>query len=233
MLSATLTHVLMIDDDVALTEGLRRLLAMEGFRLEAVHRAEEGLVRALEGKHALVILDIMLPDGDGRQVLRRIRGTSEVPVIMLTARGDDKDRILGLEGGADDYLPKPFNPKELIARMRAVLRRRRLPAQQATVLEVEDVAVQVSSRQVTVGGAAVEVTGAEFDILVLLMQSAGQVFSREQLAKVALGRTLGVFDRSIDNHVSNLRKKLGPAANGVERIRSVRGSGYVFVGKTR
>jgi len=233
VLSATLTHVLMIDDDVALTEGLRRLLAMEGFRLEAVHRAEEGLVRALEGKHALVILDIMLPDGDGRQVLRRIRGASEVPVIMLTARGDDKDRILGLEGGADDYLPKPFNPKELIARMRAVLRRRRLPAQQATVLEVEDVAVQVSSRQVTVGGAAVEVTGAEFDILVLLMQSAGQVFSREQLAKVALGRTLGVFDRSIDNHVSNLRKKLGPAANGVERIRSVRGSGYVFVGETR
>jgi DNA-binding response OmpR family regulator len=223
----------MIDDDVALTDSLRRLLAMDGFRLEAVHHAEEGLTRALEDKHALVILDIMLGDGDGRQLLRRIRSSSEIPVIMLTARGDDKDRISGLEAGADDYLPKPFNPRELIARMRAVLKRRRPAPLPPTTLVIGDVAVRTSTRQVLLRGEPVDVTGTEFDVLVLLMQSAGQILSREQLAKVALGRTLGVFDRSIDNHVSNLRKKLGPLDGDVERIRSVRGSGYVYAGELR
>jgi two-component system response regulator CpxR len=222
----------MIDDDVALTEGLRRLLAMDGFHLEAVHRAEEGVARALEARHALVILDIMLPDGDGRQLLRRIRGTSEVPIIMLTARGDDKDRISGLEAGADDYLPKPFNPRELIARMRAVLKRRRPAPLPSTTLVIGDLALRTHARQVLLAGETVDVTGAEFDILLLLVQSAGQVLSREQLAKVALGRTLGVFDRSIDNHISNLRKKLGPV-DGAERIRSVRGSGYLYAGELR
>lgn len=221
----------MIDDDVALTESLRRLLALEGFRLDAVHRADEGLRSALENRHAIVVLDIMLPDGDGRQLLRQIRNASEIPVIMLTARGDDKDRISGLEAGADDYLPKPFNPRELIARMRAVLKRRRPPPLPATSLRVEDLTVKSNTRQVMLGEELVEVTGAEFDILLLLVQSAGQIISREQLAKVALGRTLGAFDRSIDNHVSNLRKKLGPFADGTERIRSVRGSGYTYAGE--
>ena len=169
----SLAHVLMIDDDVALTESLRRLLAMEGFRLDAVHRAEEGLARAMEGRHALVILDIMLPDGDGRQMLRRIRSGSEIPIIMLTARGDDNDRISGLEGGADDYLPKPFNPRELIARMRAVLKRRRPVSLPSTALVLGDLTVKTNPRQVLVGGEAVELTGAEFDVLVLLVQSAG------------------------------------------------------------
>ena len=223
----------MIDDDLALTDSLQRLLAMDGFRLEAVHRAEEGLARALENRHALVILDIMLADGDGRQVLRKIRSSSEIPVIMLTARGDDKDRILGLEAGADDYLPKPFNPRELIARMRAVLKRRRPAPLPSTTLVIGDVVVRTNTRQVLLQGEPVDVTGAEFDILVLLIQSAGQILSREQLAKVALGRTLGVFDRSIDNHVSNLRKKLGPVDGDAERIRSVRGSGYLYAGDLR
>jgi two-component system response regulator CpxR len=221
----------MVDDDVALTESLRRLLAMDGYRLEAVHRAEEGLARALEGRHAIVILDIMLPDGDGRQVLRRIRHASQVPVIMLTARGDDKDRIQGLEAGADDYLPKPFNPRELVARLRAVLKRGRPPAMPATSLRIADLTVKGHTRQVLLGNEAVDVTGAEFDILLLLVQSAGQIISRDKLARVALGRELGAFDRSIDNHVSNLRKKLGPLPDGIERIRSVRGSGYLYAGE--
>jgi DNA-binding response OmpR family regulator len=221
----------MIDDDAVLTDGLRRLLAMDGFRLDAVHRADEGFARALEQRHALVILDIMLPDGDGRQLLRRIRSASDIPIIMLTARGDDKDRIAGLEGGADDYLPKPFNPRELIARIRAVLKRRRPPPLPATTLRAGDIAVHTNTRQVLLAGEPVDVTGAEFDILVLLLQSAGQILSRDQLAKVALGRTLGAFDRSIDNHVSNLRRKLGALAGNAERIRSVRGSGYVYAGE--
>ena len=221
----------MVDDDAALTESLTRLLAMDGFRLEAVHRAEEGLARALEGRHAIVILDIMLPDGDGRQVLRRLRTASGVPVIMLTARGDDKDRIQGLEAGADDYLPKPFNPRELVARIRAVLKRGRPPAMLAATLRIEDLSVKSHTRQVLLGDRTVDLTGAEFDILLLLVQSAGQIIPREKLAQVALGRELGAFDRSIDNHVSNLRKKLGPLADGVERIRSVRGSGYLYAGE--
>jgi two-component system response regulator CpxR len=227
----------MIDDDVALTDSLRRLLAMDGFRLDAVHRGEEGLVRALENRHALVILDIMLPDADGRQLLRRIRSSSEVPVIMLTARGDDKDRIQGLEAGADDYLPKPFNPRELILRMRSVLKRRRPAPLPSTTLYIGDLTLRINTRQVILAGEPVEVTGAEFDILVLLIQSAGQILSREQLAKVALGRTLGTFDRSIDNHISNLRKKLGSlvdeSGGETERIRSIRGSGYIYAGELR
>jgi DNA-binding response OmpR family regulator len=221
----------MVDDDVALTESLRRLLAMDGFRLEAVHRADEGLARALEGRHALVVLDIMLPDDDGRQILRRIRNASQIPVIMLTARGDDKDRIQGLEAGADDYLPKPFNPRELVARIRAVLKRGRPPAMPATALRVDDLIVKSHTRQVVLGEQAVDLTGAEFDILLLLVQSAGQIISREKLAQVALGRELGAFDRSIDNHVSNLRKKLGTHLGGVERIRNVRGAGYIYAGE--
>ena len=221
----------MIDDDVALTESLGRLLAKDGFRLEAAHRADLGFTLAVEGRHALVILDIMLPDGDGRQVLRRIRNASQVPIIMLTARGDDADRIQGLEAGADDYLAKPFNPRELVARIRAVLKRGRPPAMPAVAMTIGGLTIKSHTRQVLLDEEAVDVTGAEFGILLLLVQSAGQIISREKLAKVALGRELGTFDRSVDNHVSNLRKKLGPLAEGVERIRSVRGSGYVYAGE--
>ncbi len=221
----------MIDDDVTLTDSLGRLLAMDGFRLEVVHRAEQGYTRAVEGRHALVLLDIMLPDGDGRQVLRRIRNASQVPIIMLTARGDDADRIQGLEAGADDYLAKPFNPRELVARIRAVLKRGKPTAMPATAMTIDGLKIKTHTRQVLLGEDAVDLTGAEFDILLLLVQSAGQIISRDKLAQIALGRELGTFDRSVDNHVSNLRKKLGPLADGVERIRSVRGSGYIYAGE--
>ena len=222
--------VLVVDDDVELCASLKRLLKMDGFSVKAVHDGESGVRNALEGKYELVILDVMLPGGDGRKVLRRIRLTSRVPVIMLTARGDEADRISGLEGGADDYLPKPFNPRELVARMRAVLRRNSGSAP-PEVLRIGDLQIERGKRRVVRNGDDVALTGAEFDILLLLVRSAGKVLSREEIAEAALGRSIGVFDRSIDNHISNLRKKLGAHVGEVERIQNVRGTGYVYAGE--
>jgi len=222
--------VLLVDDDEELCASLQRLLKMDGFDVESVHDAESGARYALEREYDLVILDVMLPGGDGRKVLRRIRLTSQVPVIMLTARGDENDRIAGLEGAADDYLPKPFNPRELMARMRAVLRRKggsALPQ----VFVIGDLHIDCGKRRVTRTGEEVTLTGAEFDILLLLVRSAGKVLSRDEIAETALGRPMGFFDRSIDNHISNLRKKLGTHVGGVERIQNVRGAGYVYTGE--
>lgn len=221
--------VLLVDDDVELCASLKRLLSMDGFSVKAVHDGDAGVQHALKDEYELVILDVMLPGGDGRKVLRRIRLTSQVPVIMLTARGDEADRIAGLERGADDYLPKPFNPRELVARMRAVLRRKSgstLPE----ILRIGDLQIHRGKRRVVRDGDDVGLTGAEFDILLLLVRSAGKVLSREEIAEAALGRPMGFFDRSIDNHVSNLRKKLGTHVGGVERIQNVRGTGYVYTG---
>ena len=223
--------VLLVDDDVELCSSLKKLLAMESFGVKAVHDAESGIRQALEGDFQLIILDVMLPGGDGRSVLRRIRLISEVPIIMLTARGDEADRIAGLEGGADDYLPKPFNPRELVARMRAVLKRKGNP-DLPEVFKVGDLAIDRKQRKVQRDGQHVALTGAEFDILLLLMRSAGKVLSRDEIAETALGRQVGFFDRSIDNHISNLRKKLGAYVGKVERIRNVRGTGYVYTGET-
>jgi DNA-binding response OmpR family regulator len=222
--------ILLIDDDVELCSSLKRLLKMDGFALSAVHDGESGIRAALEGKYELVILDVMLPGMDGRKVLRRIRLTSQVPVIMLTARGDEADRIAGLERGADDYLPKPFNPRELVARMRAILRRKNSAAMPEFV-RIDDLEIDCAQRRVIRNGNKVILTGAEFDILLLLVRSAGKVLSRDEIAEVALGRPFGVFDRSIDNHVSNLRKKLGTHIRDVERIQNVRGAGYVYTGE--
>jgi DNA-binding response OmpR family regulator len=223
--------ILLVDDDVQLCRSLTRLLGMDGFSVDAVHDAPSAIEAALKELHQLVILDVMLPGGDGRQVLRRIRLQSGVPVIMLTARRDETDRIAGLEGGADDYLPKPFNPRELVARMRAVLRRKEgsnLPE----VFIIGDLQIDCKKRKVQVRSRDVAVTGAEFDILVLLARSAGRVLSRDEIAQTALGRPFGLFDRSIDNHISNLRKKLGTRDGENERIRNVRGAGYVYTGDT-
>jgi two-component system response regulator CpxR len=226
------TPVLLVDDDVELCASLKRLLAMEGFAVKAVHDADSGAEQAIEGGYELVILDVMLPGGDGRWVLRKIRIRSRVPVIMLTARGDEADRIVGLEGGAYDYLPKPFNARELVARMRAVLRRTgnlELPE----FFRIADLDIDCQKRRVLRDGCDVALTGAEFDILLLLVRSAGKVLTREEVAEVALGRQIGLFDRSIDNHVSNLRKKLGTHVGGGERIQNVRGVGYVYTGDVR
>jgi len=223
--------VLLIDDDRALAESLTRLLLLDGFLLEAVHTGAAGVRAALTSRYALVLLDITLPDADGRQLLRQIRTTSDIPLIMLTARGDDADRIAGLESGADDFLPKPFNPRELTARMRAVLKRQSAVAAPAGLFHAGDLTLRPSTREVAVAGRPVALTGAEFDLLACLVRLTGTVVSRDTLAETALGRPLGIFDRSVDNHMSNLRRKLGAASGGKDRIRNVRGSGYLYLGE--
>jgi two-component system response regulator CpxR len=200
---------------------------MDGLSVTAVHDADGGTRRALEEQYDLIVLDVMLPGGDGRQVLRRIRLHSRVPVIMLTARGDEADRIAGLEGGADDYLAKPFNTRELVARIRAVLRRNGA-SELPELFKIADLEIDCKQRRVLQSSREIALTGAEFDILLLLVRSAGRVLSRDEISEAALGRPLGFFDRSVDNHISSLRKKLGAQVGNLERIQNVRGAGYVY-----
>jgi DNA-binding response OmpR family regulator len=221
-------RVLIVDDDVALCELLAESLNTEGFTIEAVHNGPRGLERALSQEHALVILDLMLPGMGGLDVLRRIRARSQVPVLILTARGEDVERIFGLEIGADDYLPKPFNPRELIARMRAILRRTVRATAAIEPLIVGDIRLDPAAREVRLRDALLALTSVEFTLLEMLLQHAGRVVTREQLTETVLGHRLGPFDRVIDVHVSNVRKKLG-SSHGGERIKAVRGSGYLFV----
>ncbi|MDA8087766.1 MAG: response regulator transcription factor [Nitrospiraceae bacterium] len=230
-------RILVIDDDTELCELLKDYLKLEGFEVEAVNNAEAGAQRALSGEHALVVLDVMLPGISGFEVLRRIRERSGIPVLMLTARGDDVDRIVGLEMGADDYLPKPFNPRELVARIRAVKRRARPEVGKAgpeaaragtDSMTVGDIFLDRASRRVLRSGGNIELTAVEFNLLEELLLSAGQLVSREDLYKKVLGHGLSPYDRSIDVHVSNLRKKLGRDAHGMERIKTVRGMGYLY-----
>jgi two-component system response regulator CpxR len=225
-------QILIIDDDVALCELVTEYLEPLGFQIESVHRGDAGAERALAGKHSLVVLDVMLPGLNGFEVLRRIRAESRIPVLMLTARGDDVDRIVGLEIGADDYLPKPFNPRELTARIRAILRRTKSeehgqPAA-AKKLNVADVELDSGTRTISRAGENVELTAVEFDLLEKLLRAAGRIVTREELSKQVLGRSASPFDRSIDMHISNLRKKLGPAPGATERIKTVRGVGYIY-----
>lgn len=223
-------QILIIDDDVALCELVTEYLEPLGFQIESVHRGDAGAERALAGKHALVVLDVMLPGLNGFEVLRRIRAGSKVPVLMLTARGDDVDRIVGLEIGADDYLPKPFNPRELTARIRAILRRTNLEPTQVSgkKLCVGDVELDSGTRAASRAGKNVELTAVEFDLLEKLLRAAGQIVTREELSKEVLGRSSSPFDRSIDMHISNLRKKLGHQFGETERIKTVRGVGYIY-----
>ncbi len=221
--------ILVIDDDMELCELLTEYLGEEGFSVEAVHDGREGLARASRGEHGLVVLDVMLPGHSGFEVLRRLRESSQVPVLMLTARGQDVDRIVGLEMGADDYLAKPFNPRELVARIRAIQRRmERVDEGRGEVLSVGDVSLLVAARAVTRAGDELALTSAEITLLEVLLRSAGSVVSREELSRSVLDRRFSPYDRSIDVHVSNLRKKLGPSASGRERIKTVRGHGYLY-----
>ncbi|HHQ48336.1 MAG TPA: response regulator transcription factor [Acidobacteria bacterium] len=228
-------RVLVIDDDLELCELLERYLGNEGFQVESVHDGENGVERALSSEPEVVVLDVMLPGLDGFEVLSRIRRRSEVPIVMLTARGDEVDRIVGLEAGADDYLPKPFNPRELAARLRAVLRRA-VPGPGGSasgVLCVEDLELDPGARAAFVGGQPVELTGTEFSLLELLARNAGQVVTREELSREVLERRPNPFDRSLDVHISNLRRKLGPLPDGGERIKTVRAKGYVLTVRAR
>jgi two-component system response regulator CpxR len=227
-------RVLVIDDDVGLCELVAEYLGPEGYEVEAVHDGEAGVERAVSGEHELAVLDVMLPGINGFEVLRRIRARSRLPVVMLTARGLDVDRIVGLELGADDYLPKPFNPRELVARINAVLRRARPDAveerPERETLAVGDVEMDNRTRTVRREGQVVELTAVEYDLLKRLLAAPGRVVTREELVRDVLHRNLSPFDRSIDMHVSNLRKKLGHQlrATGPERIKTVRGVGYIY-----
>ena len=228
-----LPTVLVVDDDTELCELLAELLGQEGFALEAVHDGLSGLAKAQSGGYALVVLDVMLPGLSGFEVLTRLRKVSQLPVLMLTARGEDLDRIVGLEMGADDYLPKPFNPRELCARVRALYRRSIATSQleakgETAALLVDDLELSSSSRTVRVAGRELKLTTAEYDLLELFASRAGEVISREELTKQVLGRRLAAFDRAIDMHVSNLRKKLGPSPAGNDRIKTVRNQGYIL-----
>jgi two-component system response regulator CpxR len=228
--SAIVPRLLVIDDDRDLTEMLVEYLGPEGFTVDFAHSGEEGLTRALSTEFALIILDVMLPQISGIEVLRRIRARSQCPVVMLTARGQEVDRIVGLEIGCDDYVAKPFSARELLARINAVLRRSQKDpiADRGGVLAVGDVVMDARARIVRRNGVPIELTSLEFDILKILLLAAGEVVSREELFKRVLEREYSVFDRTIDNHMSSLRKKLGRRIGDAERIKSIRNTGYVY-----
>ena len=227
-------RLLVVDDDTELCSLVTRYLEAEGFQVNSVNDGKEGIERALSGDYSLVVLDVMLPGVNGFDVLRRIRAESSIPVIMLSARAEDVERIVGLEIGADDYLGKPFNPHELVARIRAVSRRSRPDRElkpetvRHPLLKLGDIELDRNAWKVMRDGQPVVLTTLEFNLLEMLLRSAGQVLPREELVQTLLEREFDPFDRSIDMHVSNLRKKLGRHFNGIERIKSVRGVGYVY-----
>ncbi len=230
---ALMIPVLLVDDDRDLTEMLALYLAREGFQATAVGTGEEGEDQALSGHYQVVILDVMLPGISGIEVLRRVRARSQVPVLLLTARGDNIDRIAGLELGADDYVPKPSSPGELVARLRAILRR-----VQPQLMGESTASEQVSSgalrlwprrREAHWGAANLELTGSEFSLLEALARQAGHLVSKQDLSLEALGRPLARYDRRVDVHISSIRQKLGPRADGSSWIQSVRGMGYMLI----
>ena len=229
-----MANVLVVDDDVELCELVSEYLTQEGYAVECVHDGTGVPDRVAAETPDLVILDVMLPGLNGFEVLRRIREQSQTPVIMLTARGEEVDRVVGLELGADDYLAKPFSPRELTARMRAVLRRVHLAAAagesgRAEALTVGDLHLDLGARTVRVRGEEVRLTGIEFGLLERLVRSAGTIVDRGDLSREVLGRRASTFDRSLDVHLSNLRRKLGLLGDGSERIKTVRGVGYIYV----
>lgn len=224
-------QVLLIDDDRELCQMLAEYLGADGYAVDAVHDGEAGVAAARQGGAGIVVLDITLPGLDGFEVLRRIRAFSRVPILMLTARGDDVDRIVGLELGADDYLPKPFNPRELSARLRAILRRAGggTDGSAGRHLTAGDVTLDTGTRTLRRGDTPLALTSTEFAIAELLLRAAGNVVTRDTLSEQVLGRRLTPFDRSLDTHVSNLRRKLGPGPDGTPLIRTIRGRGFLLV----
>ncbi|ACO79279.1 Response regulator [Azotobacter vinelandii CA] len=231
-LNVAMTNVLLVDDDHELTALLTEYLAREGFVATAVHDGELGELEALSGRYAIVVLDVMLPRLSGIEVLRRIRSHSQIPVLLLTARGDNIDRIAGLDLGADDYVPKPSSPGELVARLRAILRRTGVqaqPEQAADAVRAGALTLWPARRKAEWQGAPLELTGTEFQLLEELARHVGQLVSKQDLSINALGRPLTRFDRRIDVHISSIRQKLGQRGDGEPWIQSVRGQGYQLV----
>lgn len=221
-------RILLADDDVELCALMRDFLMREGFSVELEHDGETALARARNGGFDALVLDVMLPSRSGLELLRELRRDSKLPVLMLTALGEDMDRIAGLELGADDYVAKPCNPREIAARLRAILRRTRGAGIALTDMHAGPVLLRAASRSASVRGEALALTGTEFNILALLLRDAGKVVSKETLSQDVLGRPLGPFDRSIDVHISKLRRKLGNAADGESLIGTVHRGGYVL-----
>ncbi len=224
-----MSKILLIDDDVALCELLTEYLTGEGFTVDSAHSGSDGVARALAAEWDAVVLDVMLPGMNGFDVLKQLQAQGVGPVLMLTARGEDTDTVLGLELGADDYVAKPCSPRVLVARLRNLLRRRGEETSSSTQRQVGDLNLDTANRRVTVGGREIELTGAEFNLLVLLLEHAGALVSKEVLAKQGLGRALQAYDRRIETHMAQIRKKLGPQADGTPRIKTVRGAGYQYL----
>ena len=225
-----MSKVLIIDDDEELCELVSEYLGVEGFETSVVNDGASGLEAARSGKYDMAILDVMLPKMNGFEVLKNLRTDSKLPVLMLTARGDDMERIVGLETGADDYLPKPFNPRELVARLRAIMRRVNGDTSEkgSDKIQVEDIELSDASRSAKLNGEEVVLTSVEFDLLKHLLLEAGKIIKKEDLSIRVLDRELSPFDRSLDMHISNLRKKLGLRADGSDRIKTVRSVGYIY-----
>ena len=226
-----MNHVLLIDDDVELVGMFAEYLGQEGFQASCVHNGEDGVRAALAGQHAIVILDVMMPGMSGIEALRQIRAASRIPVLMLTARGDDADRILGLELGADDYVAKPCTPRELTARVRAILRRTHPQPDTApgAVLGVGKLTMVPEQRRATWDGAPLDLTSTEFNLLEVLARNAGRPVSKNELSEQGLGRPLARFDRNIDVHLSSLRHKLGPLADGRSCLQTIYRQGYQLI----
>jgi len=223
-------RLLIVDDDIELCELLSEYLATEGFEVATANDGVSGLQRALQETWDLIVLDVMMPGMNGFDLRRQLKGVRDTPVLMLTARGEDTDTVVGLELGADDYVAKPINPRVLVARLRALLRRSTVQeGHETSVVRIGDLELDAAQRRVTVQGRVIELTGAEFNLLALLVKSAGQVVSKELLAEQGLGRALQAFDRRIETHMSQIRRKLGPLDDGSARIQTVRGSGYQYV----
>jgi two-component system response regulator CpxR len=225
--------LLLVDDDVEFCELLSEYLGSEGFAVETAHDGGAAIEKIRTRPVDITILDVMMPVKNGLDVLRELRSFSQAPVLMLTARGEDIDRIVGLELGADDYVAKPCNPREIVARVRAILRRVQSSGPDvAGPVVVDDVEIRANERTVYQDGQPLELTSTEFDVLDVLLRHAGTVVEKSAVSNVALKRDLGPYDRSIDMHISRLRRKLGRLPGGGERIKTVRGTGYLYVRST-
>lgn len=228
-----MTKVLLVDDDFELVEMLKEYLEQEGLGVTTASDGEEGIAEVLSGKYDVAVLDVMMPHVNGIEALRRIRETSRVPVLMLTAKGDDLDRIVGLELGADDYVPKPCTPRELVARIRAILRRTGLGASlsgaPALPLVSGSLTMWPEQRRAEWNGQSLDLTSTEFNLLEVLLRNAGRIVSKNELSEQGLGRPLARFDRSIDVHLSSIRHKLGTLEDGRSHIQTVFRQGYQFI----
>lgn len=225
-----MAKILLVDDDVELTALLKDILSLEGYHVVEANNGIEGL-DAITDDLDLILLDIMMPKMNGMDMLRKLRETNEIPVLMLTAKGEEIDRVIGLELGADDYLPKPFSDRELLARIRAILRRTQSKTKEnsSSRLKYQGIEIFVGKQEAYNHGELLDLTGTEFGLLSQFIQKPGEIISKEELSLEVLGKRLAPFDRAIDMHVSNLRKKLPPLSEGKPRIKTLRGRGYLFV----